>query len=203
LISLLVVLSATLCSNPVRGADYTKVGVTLGATADYSLSETGSTANRMHVYVYGIVGSQVTLNITKYYPNGTIASQLQFIVDLVAGGLYFNWLISGNLAPTDAIYSGASYVISDAPTRQVAGASRPQNHVVDTNYWGSGNRVDFYWDQATGLATNMTVWFLGWTNFTLMSTSLWSGLPLVPILLAGGAIVLIIAAIAIVVKRRK
>jgi hypothetical protein len=197
---MLLVLSVVV--NSTSAADYTKVGVSLGGTADYSLSTDYGTANRMRVYVYGIVGSVVTLNITDYYPNGTATPTSQMIVDVVTGGLGSIYLISAGLTPGDPIYSGASYAISDAPTRQVAGASRPQNHVVDTNYLGSGGRIDWYWDQATGLATEITFWALGWYNITLTSTSLWSGLPLTTILLVAGAIVAIIAAV-LLIRRRK
>ncbi|WXG44392.1 MAG: hypothetical protein WED04_10220 [Promethearchaeati archaeon SRVP18_Atabeyarchaeia-1] len=206
LLSVLLVLSATLGSNPARAADYTKVGVNLGATANYTYSQTWSAVNKMHLYVYGVVGSIVTLNRTLYNPGGSVNLTEVLQDDVLIGMLLINYVIAANLQPHDPIYSGAAITINDTVTRGVAGSSRPQNHVALTNYWGLGWRVDWYWDQETGLITEMEFWLIAWFNFTMTSTTAWSAsnfFTLPNLIILGEAAIIVVLLIMLLLRRRR
>lgn len=71
LLSILIILTFTF--RPSWAADYSKVGVRVGDTADYDaqIAYKSSDVTRLNVLVYGIVGTMVTLNITYYFRNGT------------------------------------------------------------------------------------------------------------------------------------
>lgn len=188
LASILIILTITF--RPSFAADYNQVGVRVGDTADYDAQlSSPSDVNRLHIDVYGIVGTTVYLNLTYYFRNGTLYSASQVTGDINIGTLFFYlYLITPNLQVGDAIYSGASATIDKTNTMTIAGASRSVNHYNDSS-WDSW---DSYWDQTTGLTVKLTYWIMGWTNLTLTSTSLWSGgLPLPVIIQIGGISLLI------------
>jgi hypothetical protein len=183
LFSILIILTITF--RPSLAADYNQVGVRVGDTAEYDAQLSSlSDVNRLHILVYGIVGTVVTLNLIYYFKNGTQEHTTQMTEDICngAGDPLYLFLITPNLKAGDSIYSGASEMIDRTDTMNFAGASRSINHyTVGDPSWES------YWDQATGLTVRLTYWIFGWTNLTLTSTSLWSGgLPLPVILLIGG-----------------
>jgi hypothetical protein len=176
-------------------ADYNQVGVRVGDTADYDAQLSSySDVNRLHIDVYGIVGTTVTLNLIYYFRNGTQQSTVQVSGDISngAGNPYFYlYLITPNLQVGDAIYSGASATIDKTDKMNIAGASRSVNHYsIGDASW------DSYWDPTTGLTVKLTYWFFGWTNLTLISTSLWSGaLPLPVVILIGGIVLFVVGMI--------
>ncbi|WXG47118.1 MAG: hypothetical protein WED05_10745 [Candidatus Atabeyarchaeum deiterrae] len=169
--SIFIMLAAT--SNPTWAANYSNVGVKVGDYADYTASVGSFNYTRCRVYVYGIVGTDVTLNLTYYDANGKAYPQLQLQGDIYIGSGYFLLfpaLIAGGLGKDDPIYSGSSAKINETVTMTFASESRAVNHLLIPNvfYW------DYYWDQATGFPVKVNNWFLGWTNLTMTSTTLWS-----------------------------
>ena len=172
LFSIFIILTITFRTS--LAADYNQVGVRVGDTADYDAQLSSYIdVTSLHIDVYGIVGTTVTLNLIYYFWNGTQQSTFQVSGDISngAGNPYFYlYLITPNLQVGDAIYSGASATIDKTDKMNIAGASRSVNHYsIGDASW------DSYWDQTTGLTVKLTYWFFGWTNLTLTSTSLWSG----------------------------
>jgi len=171
ILAVLLVLLALLgnCTS-ASAADYTKVGVKLGNTADYKTSTDWGTYNRTQLLVYGIVGTIIYLNLTDYYPNGTIANKHQVIGDLVIGNDFiYAYLLAANLTVGDPIYVGASMIINETITMTFAGTPRTVNHLRLPD-----GLFEAYWDKATGLMTKLNLWFLGWLNMTIVSTDAWS-----------------------------
>jgi hypothetical protein len=173
---LLVLLAWSANCTSALGADYEKVGVNLGNTADYKLSTDFGNQNRTHILVYGIVGTVVHLNITEYNPDGTVNSTSQTIGDLYLGSYpMYLYLLAANLTAGDPIGSGSPITINETITMTVAGASRTVNHLRTraSNQLPDGT-FEVYWDKATGLMTKVNVWiFVGWLNMTIMSTDAW------------------------------
>lgn len=187
---------------PSRAADYTKVGVRVGDTADYVSSITGKNYTRLHILVYGLTaGTVVTLELTYYdsngkqYPWGTVTGDTY-----LGSGYIFYYLVAPNLVEDEGIFHGASYTINETTTLTVAGVSRSVNHLrLDGFYY-----LDIYWDQSTGIVVKCSIWFIGWTNLTMTSTSLWSaGLSSTQLLIIGGAVVVMLVAVAYYVGRRR
>jgi hypothetical protein len=204
-LSMLLVVSAA--SAAPLAPDYTKVGVKVGDTVTYRSSFTGQTWNKSMMLIYGIVGTVVTVNYTHYNPGGTAVSQGQMVGDIYAGNLFFAiFLIAANLTTSNPVYFGATETINDTSQMTVAGALRTVNHIA----YYSG-MVDAYWDQATGLMTKLNFWFLGWQNYTLLSTTAWtpdtvpSLLNMTTIALIEGVVIiaLVIAVIVVASRRRR
>jgi len=197
-----MILLVTAVCNPASATSYA-VGVKVGDTADYTASATGEPFSKMHLSVYGIVGTVVTLNLTYYYPNGTLHDQSTVTGDLLTGsGGILLFLIARNLTQGDPVYSGSTMKVNKTVTMTVAGASRSVNYVnLTMGYW------QFYWDKETGLMTQVRFLFFGWMNLTLTSTSLWSaglfGLSWTTLAIIGGGAVVLIAVVALVLRRRK
>jgi hypothetical protein len=170
---LLVLLVCSATCTSALAADYGKVGVKVGNTADYETSITSPTDyNRTHVLVYGIVGTTIYLNLTYYHPDGTVGSESQLVGDVfVDGGYLFAYLLAANLTAGDSIYSGASMVINETTTMTFAGTSRTVNHLRT-----SDGLFEAYWDKATGLMTKLNFWLIVWTNMTIISTDAWSAI---------------------------
>jgi len=168
---LLVLLALLANCTRASAADYEKVGVKLGNTADYDTSLTSHAYNRTHILVYGIVGTLVYLNFTYYFPNGTVGDEYQWIGDVFAGvpNYFYVYLLAANLTAGDPIYSGASMTINETVTMTFAGTPRTVNHLLLTSW-----PLEAYWDKATGLIAKLNFWLLGWINMTIISTDVWS-----------------------------
>nr|MDO8098728.1 hypothetical protein [Candidatus Njordarchaeota archaeon] len=177
-------------------------------TADYSIAfSMEENATKLHLFVYGIVGTTVTLNMSYTFNNGSTSKPEQATGDIAtgAGDIIYLFLIAKDLTTNDPIYSGSSYKINHTETMTVAGASRTACHLNLTGGFTPGN---LWWDQQTGIVvkSNFLLWIFGWFNMTLTATSLWSaglfGLSWTTLAIIGGAAVVLIAVIAIVLRRR-
>ena len=169
-------------SNPSWAADYNKVGVKVGDTADYAIQEDNPEVTRLHLYVDGISETTITLELTYYFENGTQESTEQLTGDIgIGSGVLYLFLITPNLVEGDAIYSGAPATIDKTFMMSTAGVSRLVNH-----YSVGDPTLDCYWDQSTGLIVKRTFWLFGWMNLTMTAISLWpDGLALPLSLLSG------------------
>jgi hypothetical protein len=151
-------------------ADYTKVGLAVGNTADYATSASYQTYNKTHLLIYGIVGTLIYGNYTDYNIDGSVNDTYQIVADVLAGGYYtYTRFIAANLTAGDPVYSSASMTINETIQMNVSGIQRSVNHLnIPSGY------LDVYWDQATGLMTKLNLWLFGWLNMTLISTDAWS-----------------------------
>jgi hypothetical protein len=168
---LLVLLAWSANCTSALAADYEKVGVKVGNTADYETSLTNSDYNRTHILVYGIVGTTIYLNLTYYHPNGAVGLESQLLGDVFVGGGYlFAYLLAANLTAGDPVYSGqTSLKVNETTTMTVAGTSRTVNHLRTAD-----GLFEAYWDKATGLMTKLNFALIGWINMTIISTDAWS-----------------------------
>lgn len=182
LLAMLAVSAAAL--TPSAGTDYTKAGVKVGDTADYEVLQLSGSTFRYHLAVYkfeshtvfeGGVGevntTDVWINQTCYYSNGTLYSELSIPFSLFFGGGDLNWFIASGLKPGDASYWGKHY-IQETVTMFAAGASRQVNMLSLL-----GGDVQSYWDEETGLLIKSCYkpWSdqPNWLNVTLEQTTAW------------------------------
>lgn len=204
----LIIFAATVQAS--QAADYTKVGVKVGDTADYSVSATGAgsgyASGAMHLEVQSVSGTTITIKLSgtgipgNATPSGDIST---------GSGALFPFVIAANLATSDAVYSGAIWSISGSATMNVAGQSRTVNQMsYSVTILTITVSYSVNWDKATGLfvGLNMTFGTAASVSIAMTSTSLWSaglfGLSTGTLLLIGVGVVIIIG-IAVALKRRK
>ena len=189
-------------TNKVSAADYSNVGVAVGDTAVYSVSMTSSEVTSLHLLVHGVVGTDVTLNLTWYYPNGTVQSTHQIPGDISIGENYiWIYLVASGLQANDPPTSVASYYINSTGPAVMAGAIRMVNQIA----LPSGTLFMIY-DVVSGLVLQCNiVFFMSWMNLTMIDTSF--GNPLFRIttigIIVGVVVVLIVAAVYLRGKSKK
>lgn len=155
----------------------------------------------MYITVHGIVGTEVTLNITTY--NGTIVDSSQLatgdIANHSASALIVMFLIAGGLQSGDKIYPDVDWIINETISETWAGATRQINHfnVAEGLFEG-------WWDQETGLMVKVNFWFFGWINLTMTETDAWAPFDLLSPtnLVIGAAALGSIIVIVLLVRRR-
>jgi hypothetical protein len=202
ILSLLLMVSAP--SATPLAPDYTRVGVKLGDSAIYRISDSIYPYNKTRIVVHGILGPVVTLNRTFYNPDGSIWGQSQIPTDLITGIGLGIMLIAANLTTNDPIHSGDTIAVNETIQIVVTGALRTVNHA---NYYGG--HLDGYWDKATGLVTELR-WSPGghWMNYTLLSTTAWapdtvpSLLNMTTIVLVEGVVIVVLVIALIVLATR-
>jgi hypothetical protein len=195
----MVLLVTDMC-NPASAATYA-VGVKINDTADYTVSATGANYTTAHFYVYGIVGTTVTLNMTFYDNTSTNVGSVDITGDITIGsGSIWCFLIGRNLNATDPVFSGSVVTINETVQMSFAGASRQCNHLS-----ASGGSINVYWDKATGIMAKINLHTMGWLNMSMTATSLWSGglfgLSTTTLIIIAVAGVVIVAAIVLVARR--
>jgi hypothetical protein len=206
LLSLFVALSAT--STPVCGADYERVGLNLGDTADYLVSRSDippAVLNRMRLIVVNVTGIVVEFNATFYFTNGT-KDQSWLQQGNVSSGELSQYIVAPDLSVGDPIAQ-----IPDAPTINetvliiVMGGLRQVNHL---RYVAEGVAIESYWDKASGLVVQRSAKSYGYSmNYTLVSTSVWSPVakPLIYALLIVGGIssfVIVVACLVLYIRKK-
>lgn len=202
-LSILLVLSAT--TNSTTAASYSQVGVKVGDTAGYKVSETSLTDNKTTIYFTYISGTIVSADELSFWPNGTLHSSTAWMANISEYTLPTSFiLVVAGLKVGDHLgVANSSPTIDVNTTLSVAGTSRLANHAHESGFL---LYVDGYWDQATGLLISGNFFLLaGWFNVTLISTTVWSsgsGLSISNLaLIEGGVIVLLVIALVIVVRR--
>jgi hypothetical protein len=148
---------------PVSATDYTKVGVRVGDTADYTYynpSETGT----IHIQILQIAGTNVTVNMSESSSKGQVRPNQIVTVDLSATiNLLLTYLVAANLTQGDSVIpQNTQYVIDESITTNFAGVNRTINHAnfnITLPDNTSGYYINIYWDKATGLGikTNITI----------------------------------------------
>jgi hypothetical protein len=167
----LIVLSTLVVSS--SAADYTKVGVKAGDTADYKIVSSNPKMNGavIHASIQKVEGTVVTINGSVHYTNGTV--QAEFIsgdISLGQNSSYY-FLICANLTRGDPIYVDSKMNITETASMSVLGVSREVNHLSSSSILG---RFDVYWDKLSGLMTRLEASSWGFQiTIAITSTSLW------------------------------
>jgi hypothetical protein len=204
LLTILMVVSAT--SIPTLATTY-QLGVQAGNTATYTASVTGLTnVTTAHLLVHNATGTVAGLIMSFYFSNGTLAKgeNISALVDVTStngSDLGFIFLIAKNLTAGDPVYPTAKLTLNQTTSLTVAGASRAVNLLKIGN-------SSLYWDQATGIIVKMNLQIIGWLNFSMTATNMWSaagilGLSTTELLIIGVVVILVIIVAVVLVRRRK
>lgn len=154
--------------------------------------------------VYGIVGTQVYLNVTDYFKNNTVANKYQMITDTQAGS-FLGWLYltASNLTTNDPVYSGSIYKINGTKSVNIAGTRT----VTVLNV--TGIALLAYWDKTIGIMVKLSFWFFYWSNYTMISftspggpSAAPAGLSLSTLAALGEGVVIVLLLVYIVMSRR-
>jgi hypothetical protein len=155
---------------PISIADYT-AGVKVGDWVKFgeiSLTWTGTgtepsyikdekNLDWMKMEVKSVSGTQVVVETTGKYKNGTSTQSSSSTLDVATGeGLSggFGMLIGANLSEGDTIPQqyGSQMKINGTATRTYCNAMRSVNYVdLSASYSGQTQQVKAYWDKATGI----------------------------------------------------
>ena len=172
-LTIVLVLATTACFT--TAANYTLVGVKLGATADYKVSSSPYFGyNQTEALVSGIVGTTIYLNYTSTFPNGTKAL---LGTGLISGDIstFLTFVVASNLTVGDHLWNNAGApTINKTITMSAVGASRLVNVVNNITFF-LGADYNLYFDKQTGVLVQGDIAGLfGWVNYTLISTTAWS-----------------------------
>jgi hypothetical protein len=189
-LTIVLVLVTTVCFT--TAANYTLVGVKLGATADYKVSSSPFFAyNKTDILVSGIVGTTIYLNYTSTFPNGT---ESLIGTGLISGDIstYLTYVVASNLTVGDNLWKSGAPTINRTITMNAGGTSRLVNVANNITFF-LGADYNLYYDKQTGLLVQGDfVGLFGWINYTLISTTAWSppapsaGISLTTVGLVGG-----------------
>jgi hypothetical protein len=172
MLSMLIVLSASFSSS--LAVDYTIVGVKVGDTAEYTFASNDPKMNGAvaHVSVQKIEGTDVTINGTIRYPNGTV--QAESIAGDISSGQNSSYylLICANMTQGDPIFTGSEMKITETTSMSILGATREVNH-MSLDYIIMSLNV--YWDKRSGLMVRLDGSGLGQSiEVTMTNTTVWS-----------------------------
>jgi hypothetical protein len=205
-----VILSIILFSSATatlsQSADYNKVGVKVGDTAEYSVSVSSTDEVSMVINITNVSAPTVEINVTFYFSTHPTQNET-FIYDVSTGTGFIPILTAPGLSVGDPIYLGSSGMINDTIAMTVAGTSRSVNHF---NYSApSFSYGEYYWDKNTGLLVKSS---FGNPNFSenislTSTTSFNAAFPSVLVLLVAagfvGTVLLIVLVIGVVLPRRR
>ncbi|WXG46070.1 MAG: hypothetical protein WED05_05310 [Candidatus Atabeyarchaeum deiterrae] len=190
---LLVLASLSGILNPLLATVSTEVGVEVGDIADYVFIEGNLAWHFQHTQVTSVSGAIVSLNVTRFYKNGTVDPSGSGVLtgNVSRGDLYWN-LITVGLSVGDRCAPSNSGVssINKTFTASIAGRSRVVNEA-------SLDPFSLWWDQATGLMVRI---FDSWGDFdvTLVSTTAFGLDYSAMFLVLGCTFAVIVASIAVV-----
>lgn len=214
---------------PMSLGAYT-VGVKAGDWVKYEGSASGSAPedflefNQMEWLkgeVLSVSGTSVTMQLTAHYKNGSADTVEKLIGDVAtsSGNLSFILMPAG-LKAGDAFPmamfgpSQTNLVINNTVSRTYAGASRSVNHFgMSASGQGYSVEVTAYWDQATGVLLELSIYSVTPEQTIQMSlkaieTNMWSGGLFGvdfsnPIYIVGIAAITAVAIIAVVLVTRR
>jgi len=170
LVTIFIALLTTV--TPILATDYT-VGVKVGDWIKYgeinvSWTGTGTEPSSvteakkidwMKIEVKSVSGTNVTVETTGQYKDGTAAPSSSRTID-VAKGSGMDILIPANLEEGDSIPqpSDQAIKINGTVTRTYCGASRSVNFVnITVSHGGTTGTTIMYWDKATGVMVEFYV----------------------------------------------
>jgi hypothetical protein len=184
------------------------VGVKTGDWIEYNVSVTGSPAEKHDVTwarmeVYAIQGSQIDLNITVKFSDGTLEPQTATL-NLETGQLGDDFIIPANLNVGDVFFDKnvGNITISGVEEKTYAGVTR---NVITA----ATSETTYYWDQATGVLVEGISHYPEYTMHSIVNkTNLWQsqvqGLnPTVFYAMVIGGVALIVVVLTVFIMRRK
>ena len=184
------------------------VGVKTGDWIEYNVSVTGSPAEKHDVTwarmeVYAVQGSQIDLNITVKFSDGTLEPQTATL-NLDPGQLGDDFIIPANLNVGDVFFDKnvGNITISGVEEKTYAG-------VIRSVMTAATSETTYYWDQATGILVEAISHYPEYTMHSIMDkTNLWQsqvqGLnPTVFYAMVIGAVALIVVVLTVFVMKRK
>jgi len=164
--------------------------------------------------VQGISGTNVSISALLHHNNGTESTDQGWMdVDTGEGNMTL-FLISANLNAGDPIYTSGDYsgfTINETIPVTYPGGQRQTNHVnvteeVSNQFANVSLLMNLYWDQATGVLTQMSIksnqTITYTTNYSvamqLTGSSVWTvpelGMPMVALLFSSAASVTLVSA---------
>jgi hypothetical protein len=162
-----------------KAADYTKIGVIVGTTADYTTTgfagPDGTTIVGMHLEVTAIYLTNVTFSATATLSNQSTLPMGSYTENVTSGSISnFFWVLAvPELNVGDPVFYSVPVVITSQEGGIFAGATR----TVDYAFFNAGGGTIFNlgFDKATGLMVSLDVTGTGQTgSATLTSTNLWA-----------------------------
>lgn len=150
---------------PVSATDYTKVGVKVGDTADYTYSNSFSNptaTGRFRIQILKIAGTEVAINVRELYLNNSEGPALPLAGNVAADDSEtFPYLVVANLSQGDNLVREDNAVfqwwrIDKTTTMIAAGQNRIVNHAKFTGPENTPINVVYYsneayYDKITGL----------------------------------------------------
>ena len=184
------------------------VGVKKGDWIEYNVSVTGSPAEKHDVTwarmeVYAVQGSQIDLNITVKFSDGTLEPQTATL-NLETGQLGDDFIIPANLNVGDVFFDKniGNITISGVEEKTYAG-------VIRSVMTAATSETTYYWDQATGILVEGISHYPEYTMHSIVDkTNLWQsqvqGLnPTVFYAMVIGVLALIVVVLTVFIIRRK
>jgi hypothetical protein len=184
------------------------VGVKSGDWIEYNVSVTGTPAEQHDVTwakmeVYAVQGTQINLNITVNFSDGTTEPQTATL-NLETGQLGDDFIIPANLNAGDVFFDKnvGNITISGVKEKTYAGSTR-------SLVTAATSETTYYWDQNTGVLVEGISQYPEYTMHSIVDkTNLWQpqvlGLdPTVFYAVVIGAIALIAVVLAVFFVKRK
>jgi hypothetical protein len=195
-------------ASPSLAADYKRVGVSAGDSIDYSVSYYSTSPdfpesqyvsdgyNRVHVDVRGIVGTNVTLLVTFFYPDNRTSSMTW------SGDISKNlcdYLIIAGLGVGDVVcaeakdFSGTELTVRETVSMTILGTQRKVNIVIASMALDAEEIL--YYEKATGILveSHRSSLAFGWRVERIVSLSSASGSQVDPVT----GVVTVVASLAI------
>jgi hypothetical protein len=131
------------------------------ATPDPSLEEINKT-ELYRVRVVGISGTNITLQMTMEFKNGSSETAIGYIDIDTGEGNMSNSVIGAGLNAGEPIYISSPTIINETIPRDYPGGSRLTNHLNMTQeyIWPGGSQhfsSNYYWDREIGIFVEMYV----------------------------------------------
>jgi len=104
--------------------------------------------------VTGISGTNITMQWTTHYKNGTETTMGGWVDVNTGAGNVTMFAISANLAENDSLYTSSynTWFINETVPRTYSSTVRDTNHLNMTSLSGTlSYRYNFYWDKSTGV----------------------------------------------------
>jgi hypothetical protein len=178
-----------------QAADYTKIGVKVGDTTDYSTDY--SSYDRLRIEVTEVTGVFVNFTYTYYWSNGTVVHASSARGNVSHGDLA-ELLVCGGLQAGDPLYLGAAQYFNNTLSMEIAGVTRTVNELIIEG------DVHVYYDKQTGIFAKLV--HPGGSNYTMISTNMWGPNDNTVLILVGGvaaAAIVVAAVVAIHYKGKK
>lgn len=165
-------------ATPSLAADYKRVGVSAGDWMDYSVSYYSTSPNnneyvsdsynKVHIDVYSVMGTNVTLRATYFYPDQRTLSEVHS-VDTSRNFWYY--LTAPALEKGDPVYIGADITVKETTYMTVLQTQRYVNIIELRTALDA--QIILYFDQATGILVESYTSSLayGWMVERIASTS--------------------------------